>query len=126
MLVGKFRFKWSKSVSPGIVAVKVVTQLNGQTSIADVPPDTQEYLVDVPENTAVSYTVISTDVFGREAIASVHSFTVNSLVDLQPATGLGHELLYTYDTDATTTTPAPETTTTGEPVPPVNTLNKKR
>lgn len=87
------RLFWTRSASADIASRKITITKNGETTVLEVGPEVNEYVLDVDASSSVVFLTEVTDSEGRTATSEAYSFTVGDLVPPQPDTGLGHEVL---------------------------------
>lgn len=108
--IATVRVFWNRSVSPDIVKLEVEVNNGGVVTTTTTGPETEELIVKVRAQTTCTVVVKATDLDGKVAVSEVYARTLGDLVDPQPVTGLGSEIISIEDEPEPEPAPTPEPT----------------
>jgi hypothetical protein len=98
--VASVKLKWKRSVSADAVEQTIDIVKDGVSiPSAVIPTEVEEFVIDVPAQSSVQFTVTTKDSEGLVAVSGTYSFSLGDLENPQPATDLGHEILAINEVD---------------------------
>jgi len=110
--VADVRLSWKKSVTPlvEIDKVQIIVVMDGNTTVTDLGPPVEEFMIEVHPLQAVQFKISTFDKEGLEATSETYLFTLGDLEAPQPATQLKHEVVAIRDVEVPPPPPPPAPT----------------
>lgn len=90
--IANVRFSWLKSVSTDVVKTTLTLTTNGSDTVVELPSSQEEFVVEIPANTAFLLTATTTDRSGK-TFTVTYADSIDDLVPPQPVTNITHEIL---------------------------------